>query len=95
MAAAALMGGPSRCSHSNIIFGNVDISKVLVTFFAGSDTERARASLTNLTKRQNPIGPRPVWGIIFEAFSSNGLHIRIQRNELHILTPVKIDFDNF
>ncbi len=26
---------------------------------------------------------------IFEGFSSNGHQIRIQRNELHILTPVK------
>ncbi len=32
---------------------------------------------------------------IFEGFSSNGLQIRIQRNELHILTLVKIDFDYF
>ena len=33
--------------------------------------------------------------IIFEGFSSNGLQIRIQRNELHILTPIKIHFDDF
>ena len=32
---------------------------------------------------------------IFEGFSPNGLQIRIQRKELHILTPVKIDVDDF
>ena len=31
---------------------------------------------------------------IFEGFSSNGLQIRIQRNELRILTPIKSDFDD-
>ena len=36
VAAAALMEGPSRCSHSIIIFANVDISKVLARFFAGA-----------------------------------------------------------
>ena len=33
--------------------------------------------------------------IIFEGFSSNGLQIRIQRKELHILALVKIVFDDF
>ena len=37
VAPAALMGGPSRCSHSNFIFANVDISKVLVTFLVTSE----------------------------------------------------------
>ena len=32
---------------------------------------------------------------VFEDFSPNGLQIRIQRKELHILTLVKIDFDDF
>ena len=31
---------------------------------------------------------------IFEGFSPNGLQIRLQRKELHILTPGKIDFDD-
>ena len=33
VAAAACMGGPPHCSHSNFIFADVDISKVLATFF--------------------------------------------------------------
>ena len=33
--------------------------------------------------------------VILEGFSQNGLHIRIQRNFLRILTPVKIDFRHF
>ena len=32
---------------------------------------------------------------MFEGFSPNGLENRIQRKELHIPTPVKIDFDDF
>ena len=32
--------------------------------------------------------------LIFEGFKPNGLQIRIQRKELRIVTPVKIDFDD-
>ena len=33
--------------------------------------------------------------VILEGFSQNGLQIRIQRNFLRILTPVKIDVRHF
>ena len=33
VAAAALVERPPHCSHSNFIFADVDISKVLATFF--------------------------------------------------------------
>ena len=36
VAAAALVGGPPHCSHSIPFFENVDISKVLATFFANA-----------------------------------------------------------
>ncbi len=35
MAAAAWVGLPPHCSHSNFFFADVDISTVLATFFAG------------------------------------------------------------
>ena len=47
VAAAACMGGPPHCSHSNIIFANVDISKVLATFSVRSDTELAQRTFTS------------------------------------------------
>ena len=56
MAAAALVGGPPHCSHSNIIFVNVDISKVLATFFANAKrgTQLGEDSGNEQYLHQNP-----------------------------------------
>ena len=53
--AAALMGGPPNCSHSNIIFVNVDISKVLATFFANAAPHFGPGFGNEHYSRQNPI----------------------------------------
>ena len=51
VAAAALVGGPSRCSHSIIIFANVDISQVLARFFVEVSTEQVWRALTSPLSR--------------------------------------------
>ena len=64
MAAAACVDPPPNCSHSNIIFVNVDISKVLATFFVNLEARAVGNHLLTLIVRQNPYSQRPVWGII-------------------------------
>ena len=48
---------PPNCSHSNFIFENV------VFPIAAADPISVPASATSSTRRQKPIGQRPVWGI--------------------------------
>ena len=43
-----------RCSHSNKIFVNVDISRVLARFVVAAEAEQAWQRLTNPLMRQNP-----------------------------------------
>ena len=62
VAAAALMGGPSRCSHSNFIFANVVKPMILATFFVDVKAARWHKPFTNTWFRQNPYSASTVWG---------------------------------
>ena len=54
VAAAALMGGPPNCSHSITFFVNVNISKVLATFFVNAEAMKLGVPFTSPLFRQNP-----------------------------------------
>ena len=61
MAAAACTDRPPHCSHSNIIFVNVDISKVLATFFVVLEARWVDEPSLALNPPE-PLQPQPVWG---------------------------------
>ena len=48
------MGGPPHCSHSITFFVNVNISKVLATFFVNGEARKLGELSLALLFRENP-----------------------------------------
>ena len=59
------------------------------------NSRRCAGAVAEICRRCTAKGPEQVSVIFDEFLMIYGLPIRIQRNELHILTPVNIDFDEY
>ena len=76
VAAAAWVGLAPHCSHSITFFENVDISKVLATFFVGAETRRQK----NLRPAFNPPEPHSSLRYLFGEYQKKSGQWNKNRN---------------
>ena len=93
VAAAACMGGPPHCSHSNIFFANVDISKVLATFFVNAEARAAQFHLRALLPARTPT-VKDLFGE-FRSFTLQNQHLMSSSNKNYRCDQNKTPLDIF